>query len=57
VNTTAATTNVLVFLTPKAAGGTIGTYTYTITAGTSFTINSSSGTDTSTISWMLVEPV
>jgi hypothetical protein len=56
VNTTAATTSVLVLLTRKTAGGTTGELTYTISAGTSFTINSSSGTDTSTISWMLVEP-
>lgn len=56
VNTTAATANTLVILSPKTAGGTLGTYTYTITAGTSFTINSSNILDTSTISWMLVEP-
>jgi hypothetical protein len=56
VNTTAATANTLVMLSPKTAGGTLGTYTYTIVAGTSFTINSSNILDTSVISWMLVEP-
>ena len=43
----------VILLTPKTAGGTIGTLTYTIVNNTSFTITSSSGTDTSTISYVV----
>jgi hypothetical protein len=48
----AATTRI--FLSRRVAGGTLGNLTYTITAGVSFTINSSSATDTSTVEWMLI---
>ena len=55
VNTTAATANCIVMLTRKTSGGTIGTaITYTISAGTSFTITSDSVLDTSTFSWFIV---
>jgi hypothetical protein len=40
----------------KVAGGGLGDVTYTLTPGVGFTLNSSSGTDTSTISWFLSEP-
>lgn len=57
VSTTAVTANSRIFLTNQALGGTAGFLRVSArTAGTSFTITSSSGTDTSTIAWMLVEP-
>jgi hypothetical protein len=43
-----------IFLSRRVAGGVLGNLTYTITAGASFTINSSSATDTSTVEWMLL---
>lgn len=55
VANTSVTANTLVMLSPKTVGGAIGTYTYTLSAGASFTINSSSGTDTSVISYFLIE--
>ncbi len=55
VNTTAATTNAKILLTRKTAGGTAGNITYTISAGTSFTINSDSGTDTATFTYVIFE--
>ncbi len=56
VNTTAATATCIVILTRKTSGGTLGTaITYTISAGTSFTITSDSALDTSTFSWQIVE--
>lgn len=57
VNTTAVKANSVVMITRKTSGGTIGTaITYTITAGTSFTINSDSILDTSTFSWFILTP-
>jgi hypothetical protein len=41
-----------IFLSRRVAGGTLGHLTYTLTPGTGFTINSSSGTDTSTVTWL-----
>lgn len=55
VTTGKATSTCVIQLSRKTAGGTIGDLTYTITAGTSFTINSASGTDTSTVSWQITE--
>jgi len=55
VTNTTVTANTKVLLTRKTIGGTAGNLSYTLSAGASFTINSSSGTDTSTISYMLVE--
>lgn len=49
-----ATTRVLAFR--QTAGGTLGHLSTTQTAGTSFTITSSSNTETSTVIWVLVEP-
>lgn len=46
-----------IFLTTQVPGGTVGTpYVSARTAGTSFTITSTSGTDTSTVAYFLVEP-
>jgi hypothetical protein len=57
VATTAVTANSRIFLTNQAAGGTPGFVRVSArTAGTSFTITSSSGTDTSTVAWLIVEP-
>lgn len=56
VNTTAVTANSRIFLQHSTTGGTVGVLTYTISAATSFTVTSSSGTDTSTFNWLLVEP-
>lgn len=57
VSTTKVTANSRVFLTCQTPGGTPGFLRVSArTAGTSFTILSSSGTDTSTVGWLLVEP-
>lgn len=55
VNNTSVVASDLLMLTRKTSGGTIGTaITYTLSAGTSFTITSDNVLDTSTFSWMLV---
>jgi hypothetical protein len=57
VSTTAVTANSRIFLTTQTVGGTIGVqYISARTAGTSFDITSSSGSDTSTVAWLIVEP-
>lgn len=57
VATTAVTANSRIFLTVQTAGGTQGHLRISArTAGTSFTITSTSGTETSTVAWLLVEP-
>ncbi|MGW3427937.1 hypothetical protein ACWDHW_08270 [Streptomyces melanosporofaciens] len=57
VNTTAVTASSEIFLTNQVLGGTAGFLRISArTAGTSFTITSSSGSDTSTVAWMIVEP-
>lgn len=57
VSTTAVTATSRIFLTNQVLGGTAGFLRVSArTAGTSFTITSSSGTDTSTVAWMMVEP-
>lgn len=57
VATTEITANSRVQLTSQADGGAVGFLRVSArTAGTSFTITSSSGTDTSTVAWLLVEP-
>jgi len=56
VANTSVTANTRIFLTRSTTGGTPGHLSYTITAGTSFTINSSGGSDTSTVNWLLIEP-
>jgi len=57
VNTTAVTANSRIFAFCNSPGGTPGFLRCSArVAGTSFTILSSSGTDTSTFSWILIEP-
>lgn len=57
VNTTKVTANSRIFLTAQNTGGTAGSLRISArTPGTSFTITSTSGTDTSTVAWWLVEP-
>jgi hypothetical protein len=55
VSTTAAVTGTKIFIQRKSSGGTIGmAITYTISSGTSFTINSDNPLDTSTFDWHFV---
>lgn len=57
VNTNKVTANSRIFLTPNVPGGTPGWVRVSArVAGTSFTILSSSGTDTSGIAWEIKEP-
>lgn len=57
VATTAVTATSRIFLTSNVDGGTVGFVRVSArVAGTSFTITSSSGLDTSQIAWLLVEP-
>ncbi len=57
VNTTAVTADSRIFLTTNVPGGTPGFLRVSArTAGTSFTILSSSGSDTSSVAWLIVEP-
>ncbi|MBC2903144.1 hypothetical protein [Streptomyces cupreus] len=56
VSNTSVTASTRIVLTRSTTGGTVGHLSYTVSAGTSFTINSSSGTDTSTVVWLLAEP-
>ncbi|MEU4920174.1 glycosyl hydrolase family 28-related protein [Streptomyces parvus] len=56
VANTSVTANTRVATFRQAAGGTLGHLSTTKVAGTSFTINSSSNTDTSIVAWVLYEP-
>jgi hypothetical protein len=57
VNTPSVTANSRIILTANVTGGTPGAlYVSARSAGASFTITSTSGTDTSTVAWMLFEP-
>lgn len=57
VSNTSITSTSRIFLTCNVVGGTPGFLRVsTRSVGTSFTILSSSGTDTSAVAWMLVEP-
>lgn len=57
VSTTKVTANSRIFLTCQVPGGTPGFLRVSArTAGTSFTILSSSGTDTSQVAWWIAEP-
>lgn len=47
-------TGCIVILSRQTIGGTAGNLTWTITPSTSFTISSSSGTDTSVVAWLLI---
>lgn len=55
ISTTAVTASSKIFLTHASVGGTVGTLSVgTITAGTSFVINSSNNADTSTVNWWII---
>lgn len=59
VNTTAVTAASRIFMTTNninASPAFGAPYVFARTAGTSFSIKSSSGTDVSTVAWMIVEP-
>jgi len=57
VSNTSVTANSEIFLTCQTPGGTTGFLSVSArTAGTSFTILSSSATDTSIVAWFIVEP-
>lgn len=57
VSNTSVTANTRIFLMCQTPGGTPGFLRVSArTAATSFTILSSSGTDTSVVAWLLVEP-
>jgi hypothetical protein len=57
VSNTSVTANTRIFLSHANTSGTLGhLYISARVAGTSFTITSSSGTDTSTVNWLLIEP-
>lgn len=57
VNTTAVKANSRIFLTSQQSGGTPGVVGVSARVnGTSFTITSSSATDTSNIAWFIVDP-
>lgn len=57
VNTTAVTANSRIQLTAQTTGAAPGALRVSArVAGTSFTISSTSGTDTSTVAWQIVEP-
>ena len=55
VSNTAITANSRIFVTVSTTGGTRGYLSVTKSAGVSFTITSSSGTDTSVVDYMIVE--
>lgn len=55
VSTTAVTASSKIFLTVGVTGGTLGNLSIgTVTAGTSFVINSTSGTETSQVNWWII---
>ena len=57
ISTSAVSANSKIFLTHQSASGTPGVpYVDSRTAGTSFTIKSTSATDASAIAWLLIEP-
>jgi hypothetical protein len=56
VSNTSVTASTRVFISRSTTGGTEGTLSTTQINATSFTVNSSSGTDTSTVNWLLIEP-
>ncbi|MET9304999.1 glycosyl hydrolase family 28-related protein [Streptomyces cellulosae] len=56
VANTSVTADSRVVVVRQEAGGTLGHLSVTKTAGASFTVDSSSATDTSTVAWVLLEP-
>jgi len=58
VNNNRVTSNSIIFLTAQNNAGTVGSLSVSArTPGTSFTIKSTSAADTSTVGWLIVEPV
>lgn len=57
ITNTSVTANTIVIYCVKTLGGTPGNLSYTLSAGTSLTINSDNPLDTSTISYQLMELV
>jgi hypothetical protein len=55
VNTTAATGTCRIFLCAQSGGAPGALYVSNINPGTSFTITSTSGTDTSIVAWLIVD--
>lgn len=55
VTNATVTANTAVMLSRKTISGTCGNLSYTLSAGTSFTINSDNPLDTSVVSWCLFE--
>jgi hypothetical protein len=56
VSNTSVTANTRIFYSVQAPGGTQGFLSVARVAGTSFTLTSTSATDTSVVAWFLVEP-
>lgn len=57
VSTTAVTASSLIFLSNQNGAGVTGSLSLgTVTAGTSFVINSTSAADTALIAWLIMEP-
>lgn len=54
---TSVTANSRIFLSVSTTGGTQGILSYTKVAGASFTINSTSVSETSTVDWFIVESI
>lgn len=57
VANTSITANTQIMVSRKTAGGTTGNLSTTRVNGVSFTIVSTSGTDTSSVDWFLIEKV
>lgn len=55
VPNTSVTTNSRIFITVSNPGGTRGFLSTSKSAGVSFTVTSSSGAETSTVDWLIVE--
>jgi hypothetical protein len=56
VSNTSVTASSRIQITRSTAGGTLGHLSYTLSAGTSFTVTSSSASDTSTFVYTIFEP-
>jgi hypothetical protein len=57
VANTSVTANTRIFISRSTTGGTEGHLSTTQIASTSFTVNSTSFSDTSTVNWLLIEPI
>jgi hypothetical protein len=55
VSNTSVTANSVIIHSRKTVGGIAGHLSYTVSAGASFTITSTSNTDTSVVDWIIVE--